>query len=92
MGGYLVWPRYSAKRPELLSHREQVTMKISLSPATMILIVIISAGVVWAYFGFPFPDTLASLSDAKEQCVRFAEKNAQSLFPEGYTEIKAVDM
>lgn len=35
---------------------------------------------VWAYFGFPSPDTLLHWSSANDECVKFAEDNKAKLF------------
>ena len=45
-------------------------MKVS-RPLILVLIVL----GIWAYFGFPSPDTLLNWTSAKDQCVQFAEKH-----------------
>jgi hypothetical protein len=63
--------------------------RLLLSP---ILVLLVIAFGVWAYFGFPSPDTLASLSSAKQDCVDFAEKHKDQLFFGGSDQtIQAVD-
>jgi hypothetical protein len=63
---------------------------VKISKLGIFGIIIIAA---WAYFGFPSPDTLLHLSDAKAECVKFAEDNkAKMFFGEDGNTIKAVDM
>jgi hypothetical protein len=47
---------------------------------------------LWAYFGFPSPDTLIEWPSAKQDCVDFAEKHKSDLFFDSAGKpIKAVD-
>ncbi len=45
-----------------------------------LLFTILIAGGVWAYFGFPSPETLMNWPSAKQECVDFAEKHKAELF------------
>src|SRR5436305_9997818 len=45
---------------------------------------------VWAYFGFPSPETLADWPTAANQCVKFADDNKQKLFFGSEEQVRAI--
>jgi hypothetical protein len=55
-----------------------------------LLISLGAAAVLWGYFGFPSPTTLANWFSAKSECIKFAEDNKQNLFFLQEGSIKAV--
>ena len=55
--------------------REEVTM-VRSHPFILILI----AFLVWAYFGFPSPNTLMNWPSAGRDCLKFAEEHRPELF------------
>ena len=50
---------------------------MKISPLWFVLVIALA---VWAYFGFPSPNTLAMWTSAQEECVRFAKDNRENCF------------
>lgn len=62
--------------------------RMKLSPLLILLALVIGA---WAYLDFPSLNTLLEWPVAKDECVKFAEKNKGGLFFESDGEIRAFD-
>lgn len=55
----------------------------------MLVVILIAFG-VWAYFGFPSPNTLMNWPSAEQDCVKFAEEHKGELFFISGSKIRAV--
>jgi hypothetical protein len=55
------------------------------------VILILVAFLVWAYFGFPSPNTLMNWASAGQDCLKFAEEHRPELFSGSDGKIRSVN-